>query len=404
MSIILIRGRQTALKGQVVHFHVDTSVIVDELLPFPRCYEFLAVVQEKPHQNNEIRTTVSYSFSPVQVLKALNYLKQYNHLYSHKKLMTIEEIQEIFKCRQEDIIPIRIIDSYAYNNATTTVPVINSPETLLGPKRIIPCAEDPIWKIESYLEERCYPWLYPHGKGGEADPERPLQINLRDYYKQRLKSADNRWQKDPTWIFRALNLLQREDLCRSVNYHFSCSNASDIGMVIRGSSAFWDKARRHLRSMYATLGKPFIFLSINLQDDVEFLTNINPEKFGSTCNPNWEAIDSLSDDEYLMLANENPALVARMCKRRLAGFEEYISDKKHPFLIDYIVSNYFLKTEFQRDGLPHLHALLWIENPPSTDTSEGRQTILDFVDKFLTTELSDRDAQPDLYKSVRKYQ
>ncbi|CAF4440570.1 unnamed protein product, partial [Rotaria sp. Silwood2] len=129
-----------------------------------------------------------------------------------------------------------------------------------------------------------------------------------------------------------------------------------------------------------------------------------PEKFGSTCNPNWEAIDSLSDDEYLMLANENPALVARMCKRRLAGFEEYISDKKHPFLIDYIVSNYFLKTEFQRDGLPHLHALLWIENPPSTDTSEGRQAILDFVDKFLTTELPDRDAQPDLYKSVRKYQ
>ncbi|CAF4543497.1 unnamed protein product, partial [Rotaria sp. Silwood2] len=81
-----------------------------------------------------------------------------------------------------------------------------------------------------------------------------------------------------------------------------------------------------------------------------------PEKFGSTCNPNWEAIDSLSDDEYLMLANENPALVARMCKRRL------------------------------------------------TDTIEGRQAILDFVDKFLTTELPDRDAQPDLYKFVRKYQ
>ncbi|CAF4660202.1 unnamed protein product, partial [Rotaria sp. Silwood2] len=175
MSIILIRGRQTALKGQVVHFHVDTSIIVDDLLSFPRCYEFLAVVQEKPLKNNEIRTTVSYSFSPVQVLKALNYLKQHNHLYSDKKLMTIEEIQEIFKCRQEDIIPIRIIDSYAYNNATTITPVINSSETLFGPKRIIPCAEDPIWEIEPYLEERCYPWLYPHGKKGEADPERPCQ-------------------------------------------------------------------------------------------------------------------------------------------------------------------------------------------------------------------------------------
>jgi hypothetical protein len=61
--------------------------------------------------------------------------------------------------------------------------------------------------------------LYPNGKGGEADPERPIVINLRDYYKNRLKCVDNRWQKDPTWIFRALNLLQREDLRKSVNYH-----------------------------------------------------------------------------------------------------------------------------------------------------------------------------------------
>ncbi|CAF4026002.1 unnamed protein product [Rotaria sordida] len=175
-------------------------------------------------------------------------------------------------------------------------------------------------------------------------------------------------------------------------------------MVIRGSSAFWDKARRHLRSMYATLGKPFIFLSINLQDDVEFLTNINPEKFGSTSNPNWEAIDSLSNDEYLMLMNENAGLVARMCKRRVAAFEEYINDKNHPFLIDYVVSHYFLKIEFQRDGLPHVHTVLWVENPPSTDTSEGRQKIIDFIDKFLTTELPDQNAQPDLYKLVKKFQ
>ncbi|CAF4997255.1 unnamed protein product, partial [Rotaria sp. Silwood1] len=134
MSIILIRGRQAASKGQIVHFHVDKDVIVDEILPFPRCYEFMAVVQEKPIRNNEIRTTVSYSFSPVQVLKALKYLKKHNHLYSDKKLMTMEEIEECFKCRDEDIIPIRIIDSYAYNNCTTITPIIDSLQTLCGPK------------------------------------------------------------------------------------------------------------------------------------------------------------------------------------------------------------------------------------------------------------------------------
>ncbi|CAF4178959.1 unnamed protein product [Rotaria magnacalcarata] len=204
-------------------------------------------------------------------------------------------------------------------------------------------------------------------------------------------------------------------------------------MVIRGSSAFWGKARRHLRSMYAMLGKPFIFLSINLQDDVEFLTNINPVKLGMIDNPNWEAIDCLNDDEYLMLINQNAALVARMCKRHIpgsykivlassrigwvpigayaycriarpgiAGFEEFIKNKQHSFLINYVVSNYFLKIEFQHDGLPHIHSLLWIENPPFCKSIEGRQIIIDFVDKFLTTELPDRDVDPDLYKLRKK--
>jgi hypothetical protein len=134
MSVVLVRGRQVAVKGQVVHFNVDTAVLVDDLLPFPRCYEFLAVVQKKPSKNNHIATTVGYSFSPIQVLKALYYLKEHNHLYSEKKLMSIEQIEEIFKCRKEDVIPIRIIDSYAYNNSITIVPFNNSSESLYGPK------------------------------------------------------------------------------------------------------------------------------------------------------------------------------------------------------------------------------------------------------------------------------
>ncbi|CAF4302560.1 unnamed protein product [Rotaria sp. Silwood2] len=413
MSIILVRGHQAAMKGQIVHFRVDTDVIVGDLLPFPRCYEFLAVVQEKPYEKNEIHTTVSYSLSPVQVLKALLYLKQNNHLYTAKRFMSIVEMEEIFKCQEEIITPIRIIDSYAYNNSTTTTPIFNSSNILSGPKRIIPCVENATWQVEPYLEESTYPWLYPNGKGGEADPERPLALTIRDYYKQRLKFVDNRWQKDPTWIFRSLNLLQREDLRKAVNYQVKKKYENgklcyliypDIGSVLRGTSAFWVKAKRHLRSMYATLGKPFIFFSINLQDDVEFLTNIDSDKFGSPSNPKYDIIDSLSDDDYIMLVNEYPGLVARMCKRRMNAFEQYINDKKHPFLIDYIVSHYFLKTEFQRDGLPHLHGLLWIENPPSTETDEGRQSILDFLDKYLCTDLPDRDSQPVLYKLVRKKQ
>jgi hypothetical protein len=51
--------------------------------------------------------------------------------------------------------------------------------------------------------------------------------------------------------------------------------------------------------MYATLSKPNIFLSINLQDNVEFLTVIYPVRFGNVENPKYHIIDSLAHDDYL---------------------------------------------------------------------------------------------------------
>lgn len=156
--------------------------------------------------------------------------------------------------------------------------------------------------------------------------------------------------------------------------------------------------------MYATLGKPNIFLSINLQDDVEFLSHIDEIRFGNIHNPNYDVIDRLSDDDYLQLVNENSALVARMCHRRMLAFEKFISDQKNPFFIEYLVSNYFFKIEFQRGGLPHLHTLLWLDNFPSMDTEEGRQEIVQFIDKFLDTCLPDKNTDPEGYTLVKKYQ
>jgi hypothetical protein len=159
-----------------------------------------------------------------------------------------------------------------------------------------------------------------------------------------------------------------------------------------------------LRAMYATLSKPNIFLSINLQDDVEFLTHIDPVRFENVHNPNYDIIDTLSDDDYLQLVNQNSALVARMCHRRMSAFEKFITDKTHPFFIDYIVTNYFFKIEFQRGGLPHLHTLLWLDNFPSTETAEGREKIIEFIDKFLSTSIPEKYIDPEGHFLVKKKQ
>ncbi|CAF1414959.1 unnamed protein product [Adineta steineri] len=415
MSILIIRGHQSAMKGQVVHCQADIADNMGNLLPLPKCYKFMAVIQQKPtNDNNKIRSTVRYSVSAIQILKALQFLIQNHSGYLNKQVLPLRKIEEMFECRHEDVAPIRIIDSYAYNNCTTSAPIVlDANEDFFGPSRTLKAGEDPVWKIESRMEECTFPWIYPTGEGGELDMKRPIQLKLRDYCKLRLMSADKRWQSDSIWTFRAMNLIQRDDLCTAVNYHAKkqfkkdrlCYNIyPSIGRAVRGTAAFWSVPRKSLRAMYATLAKPNIFLSINLQDDVEFLTHVDPTRFGHVDNPNYDAIDNISDDDYLQLVNENSGLVARMCHKRMLAFEKFISDKKHPFFIDYIVTNYFFKIEFQRGGLPHLHTLLWLDNFPSIDTSEGREAIIEFIDKFLDTSLPNKETDPEGYRLVKKKQ
>lgn len=101
-----------------------------------------------------------------------------------------------------------------------------------------------------------------------------------------------------------------------------------VGKAVRGTAAYWYVPRKIVRAMYATASKPNIFLSNNLQDDIEFLSHIDPTRFGNIDKPNYNAIDNLPEDEYLQFVNENCALVARMCHRRMVEFEKFITDKK----------------------------------------------------------------------------
>jgi len=85
--------------------------------------------------------------------------------------------------------------------------------------RTLRAGEDAVWKMEPGMEECTFPWLYPTGERGELHCDRPITLKFREYCKLRLLSADKRWQTDSVWVFRALNLIQREDLCSAVNYH-----------------------------------------------------------------------------------------------------------------------------------------------------------------------------------------
>ena len=134
MSIIITRGNQKSIKGQVVHCPADAIENIGDLLPFPKCYEFMSVIQMKPgNKENELRTTVRYSVSTVQILTALEFLVKHHAGYRNKQVLSLNGIKELFDCRDEDVTPIRIIDSYAYHNSTISAPIImDADEEFIG--------------------------------------------------------------------------------------------------------------------------------------------------------------------------------------------------------------------------------------------------------------------------------
>ena len=135
ISILIVRGHQSAMKGQVVHCQADVVENIGDLLPLPKCYEFMAVIQQKPvNDQGEITSTVRYSVSAIQILNALLYLVQHHVAYKNKQIMSLNKIEEMFKCRKEELSSIRVIDSYAYNNSTTSSPIIlDHNEDFFGP-------------------------------------------------------------------------------------------------------------------------------------------------------------------------------------------------------------------------------------------------------------------------------
>jgi hypothetical protein len=170
VSILIVRSYQSAIKGQAVHcqtdiventgdklsfvYVVELQVLVfplGDLLPFPKCYEFIAAIQQKPSDHRgEIKATVRYSVSGIEILSALRYLVQNHSRYRNKQVLPLDKIEEMFQYRDGQIAPIRVVDSYAYNNCTMAASIIlNANDNFPGPRYIY---RERHWMIISFVQ------------------------------------------------------------------------------------------------------------------------------------------------------------------------------------------------------------------------------------------------------------
>ncbi|KAL3531639.1 hypothetical protein ACH5RR_005160 [Cinchona calisaya] len=134
-----------------------------------------------------------------------------------------------------------------------------------------------------------------------------------------------------------------------------------------------DMRRRYLDAMALVqkFGKPDIFLTMN-------------------CNPKWDEIQK--NLHKGQLPQDRPDLTSRVFRAKLEDLKDQLFKKE----IFGKVAAHVHVIEFQKRGLPHAHMLIILK-------SEHKITTPDEFDKFVTTELPDKDKFPELYNLVVKH-
>ncbi|KAE9281598.1 hypothetical protein PR003_g27636, partial [Phytophthora rubi] len=135
-----------------------------------------------------------------------------------------------------------------------------------------------------------------------------------------------------------------------------------------GGPRFMYKAYQDSMAIVREYGKPDVFVTM-------------------TCNPKWEEIEENITDP-LQSAQDRPDIVARVWQQKLKAL---LKDLDEGVLGRLLARIYVV--EFQKSGLPHAHILIILEDEDKPRTRE-------IIDKLVSTELPDKNVNPDLFDTV----
>ncbi|GJS09403.1 DNA helicase [Tanacetum coccineum] len=105
----------------------------------------------------------------------------------------------------------------------------------------------------------------------------------------------------------------------------------------------------------------------------------NPQFFITfTCNVNWSEIKRFISEYPHLTASDRADVVCRVFEQKIQALIAFLKEE----CIFRDVTGVLYTVEFQKRGLPHCHALLWVD-------SASRIIIAKDVDRFISTELLD---------------
>jgi hypothetical protein len=155
--------------------------------------------------------------------------------------------------------------------------------------------------------------------------------------------------------------------------------AANVGRPVILPSSFTG-GPRYMHQLYQdamaivrVLGKPDLFITLTCNaDSPEITRNLLPNQ----------------------RPNDRPDLIARVFRQKFDALMHDLIHRGWPF--GKVVAHVHT-IEFQKRGLPHAHILLWLDE-------HDKLRSCDDYDNFISAELPDKYAEPDLWKIVTKFQ
>ena len=274
------------------------------------------------------------------------------------------------------------------------------------------------WGDDTFLEEKCFPELFPFGVGGYLSTHFENQgkkVGFAEYIKHRMLSVDSKYRKNIGYVFFLLLVKEMIQLKRCKQTYLRQAtkipnltketiknvNKEDLTRYnrsyqvfksMRGTSMYYEEAKKNVMALLRQNGSPSLFLTLSCAEYSwdslfkEILETIKGRKVTK------DEIDEYTTQQRNKIISENVVQSTLHFQKRI---EKELKLMSYPNFLDescsYKVSSYFYRVEFQMRGAPHIHCLLWLEdtdgNPATTFwTGESSDENLDIETKIKKIE------------------
>ncbi len=240
------------------------------------------------------------------------------------------------------------------------------------------------WGEDVFLEEKCFPHLFPYGVGGYMSSElgdEKKGLGFANYVRHRLLHVDSKFRQDTVYLFflllvkesvelnrckqtylrqaRIIPNLSNTDLVNLNHEYLSRYNRSfQVFRNMRGTSPYYQQAKKDLMAILRQAGCPNVFPTVACAEykwDMLIKEILEVERRQSV---SIEEVKQMKSAERNRVLSKNAVISTVHFQKRIDKIFKLFENRRifHP----YTMADYYYRIEFTKNGVPHLHCLVWL--------------------------------------------